>query len=317
MNYNPDITTLYILVILFVGLYIMSRQIQKYGAQIIKTSKKRLGVFTNKSEYAIQRYVYQNRNSIFSRIYMWVNTQLIALGYKSLGVTPLGYLLFWGFISLIISAVVGVVIRGSITVSLVLFVVVYICLMVFTRVSVSGIMEAREMEIMDAIDLIVPELEYGVKNAIKKYENNFAPSIRVEFKTFLTNVNDRGYSFNDAMHMLADNLGLLFYDFAQKAIFYEAVGEADMQDIFSDITETNRIRRELRDKNNIKFTELQTAFVASTFMTGGYFLFLIATDEFSRTFFLKTDTGFYLLLAMIITVFGVLSYIVTIKSRAL
>ena len=80
--------------------------------------------------------------------------------------------------------------------------------------------------------------------------HNFAPSVREDFQAFIVNIQDRGYTFEDAMFILSDNLGLVFKDFAQKAIYFEAVGEREMVEIFADIVETNRLRRQLRDENN-------------------------------------------------------------------
>ena len=90
-----------------------------------------------------------------------------------------------------------------------------------------------------------------------------------------------------------------------------------MLDIFSDITETNRLRRQLRDENQSAFANLKAQFFISTLMTGGYFIFLMITDDFSREFFLQNPVGQFLLICMLLVVFGVLSYITTIKSQAI
>ena len=170
---------------------------------------------------------------------------------------------------------------------------------------------------MDALDLIIPEIGSGVKNAIARYVDNFSPSLQQDFKIFLSNIQDRGMSFEDAMFILADSLGNIFKDFAQKAVFYEALGEEDMRGIFDDIVETNRQRRELRYNNNLEFGVLRMSFIISSGITIGYFIFLMATDWFSRYFFLTTTWGNILLVAIVLTIFGVLSYIATIKSRAI
>ena len=119
------------------------------------------------------------------------------------------------------------------------------------------------------------------------------------------------------MYILADNLGLVFNDFAQKAIYFEAVGEREMVEIFADITETNRLRRQLRDENNNQFAGLKASFVVSAGMTFAYFIFLMFTDDFSRTFFLTNTIGKFLLLIIVGVVFAVLSYITTIKSQTI
>ena len=189
--------------------------------------------------------------------------------------------------------------------------------LVATRVFVAGKMEKREADVMDALDLIIPEIGSGVKNAIARYVDNFSPSLQQDFKIFLSNIQDRGMSFEDAMFILADSLGNIFKDFAQKAVFYEALGEEDMRGIFDDIVETNRQRRELRYNNNLEFGVLRLSFIISAGITIGYFIFLMATDWFSRYFFLTTTWGNILLVAIVLTIFGVLSYIATIKSRAI
>ena len=314
---SKDLVVLAIVVAVIVVGYFLSFQAQKILAKCYKTFEKRIGSFTTRREYAIQRYVYQHRSSLVAKLYNWVNVQIIALGFKRLGVTPLGYLIFWGFVAFILTIVITLVSSMNIFMSAFFWGIIYVCLLTMTRVVVSERMERRETDVMDSIDLIIPEIHNGVKNSILRYQDNFPLSLRSEFKSFVSNIQDRGYSFNDAMYILADQLGLIFYDFAQKAIFFEAIGEADMVDIFSDITETNRIRRELRDKNTTVFNGLKVSFIASSVITFGYFVFLIITDSFSRSFFLQNSLGKFLLIVIMLVVFGVLSFITTIKSRAI
>lgn len=314
---SRDLVILAVAVVVIVVGYFLSFQAQKILAKVYKTFEKRVGSFTTRREYAIQRYVYQHRSSLVAKLYNWVNVQIIALGFKRLGVTPLGYLIFWGFVAFILTIVITLVSGMGIFTSVFYWGIIYVCLLIMTRVVVSERMERRETDVMDSIDLIIPEIHNGVKNSILRYQDNFPISLRPEFKSFVSNIQDRGYSFNDAMYILADQLGLIFYDFAQKAIFFEAIGEADMVDIFSDITETNRIRRELRDKNTTVFNGLKVSFVASAVITFGYFIFILITDSFSRSFFLQNSFGKFLLLVIMLVVFGVLSFITTIKSRAI
>ena len=304
------------LAVVVVG-YFFSMQLQKVVSAIAFKVKDKLGRFSKNREYAIQRYAFLHRSSPITRFYNWINTQLIATGFKRTGVTPVGYVLYWLTISLILSVVLkfimGISIAGTVVFTLALFV---ICL-VLTRVLIAEKMERREADVMDAIDLIIPEIGNGVKNAITLYMDNFAPSIRPEFKAFVSNIQDRGYSFEDAMFILSDALGSIFKDFAQKAVFYEKLGEPDMVDIFTDILETNRNRRQLRYENNLKFSENKMSFLISSFIRLGYFVFLLFTDKFSRYFFLENGVGRFLMLVIIGVIIGVLAYITTIKSRNL
>ena len=90
-----------------------------------------------------------------------------------------------------------------------------------------------------------------------------------------------------------------------------------MADIFQDIVETNRQRRDLRYDNNKVFNELRVSFTLSSSLTAIYGVFVITTDKFSRHFFLETGAGKMLLLLMVLIIIGVLSYNTTIKSKAI
>lgn len=314
---GKDLVILGLIVFTVIVLYFFSVQIQTFIAKLSRKFTEKLGIYSVTREYSLQRYVYQHRNSLVAKLYMWVNEQLIALGLKREGITPFGYLMFWALISCIIGIVTVFTLSLSLWMMPLLCIILFVCLLIMTRVMVSERMEKREADVMNAVDLIVPEVRNGVKNAIITYKDNFAPSLREDFAAFIANIQDRGYTFSDAMYILADNLGLVFYDFAQKAIYYEAIGESEMLDIFSDITETNRLRRQLRDENKGIFANLKTSFTVSSLMTVGYFCFLMFTDSFSRNFFLVEPYGQLLLIVIILVIFLVLAYISTIRSRAI
>lgn len=314
---SSDLVKFVVIGIIIFMIYFFSFQLQVIFAKFLKKFSEKIGVYSTSKEYAMQRYVYQHSSSLIAKLYNWVNNQLVALGLKRLGVSVVGYLLFWAVISFIISVVLNLLTQMGVLFFPFMFLMIFVIILVMTRVMVSERMEMREADVMNAIDLIVPEVHNGVKNAIVTYKDNFAPSVKDDFQAFIINIQDRGYTFEDAMYILADNLGLVFNDFAQKAIYFEAVGEREMVEIFADITETNRLRRQLRDENNNQFAGLTASFVVSAGMTFAYFIFLMFTDDFSRTFFLTNTIGKFLLLVIVCVVFAVLSYITTIKSQTI
>ena len=314
---SSDLVKFVVIGIVIFMIYFFSFQLQVIFAKFLKKFSEKIGVYSTSKEYAMQRYVYQHSSSLIAKLYNWVNNQLVALGLKRLGVSVVGYLLFWAVISFIISVVLNLLTQMGVLFFPFMFLMIFVITLVMTRVMVSERMEMREADVMNAIDLIVPEVHNGVKNAIVTYKDNFAPSVKDDFQAFIINIQDRGYTFEDAMYILADNLGLVFNDFAQKAIYFEAVGEREMVEIFADITETNRLRRQLRDENNNQFAGLKASFVVSAGMTFAYFIFLMFTDDFSRTFFLTNTVGKFLLLIIVGVVFAVLSYITTIKSQTI
>lgn len=311
---NGSLARLIILVAALVSIYFFSYQILKVLSRIVHFISLKVGTFSLSREYYLQRYVYQHSTSLVSKLYVWLNEQCIALGIKRQGVTPFGYFMFWAFIALIAGVISSILLNMGVFFTPLFCIVFLIVELILTRVVVSNRMQVRELDIMDAIDLIVPEIQNGVKNSIIVYQDNFKASVIDDFKAFISNVNDRGFSFEDAMYLLADSLGSVFMDFAQKAIYYEALGEPDMVEIFTDIVETNRFRRQLRDENEVKFTGLTFTFIASAAIVVLYAVFIMFTDDFSRNFFLNTTIGKLLLLGSVLVIFGVLAYITTIKS---
>lgn len=300
-----------------VVVYFFSFQIQKMFVMGGSKLAKKIGTWSVSREYALQRYVFINPGSIIASLYNWVNEQIIALGLKRYGVTPVGFAAFWCLISGVLTILTWWLMDLGIFLLIPLYVVVTMLTFTMTRVYVSNKIISRELEIMDAEDLIIPEIKCGVQNAIMRYLDNFSPALQPDFRAFVTNITDRGYSFNDAMYILADSLGVTFKDFAQKAIFYEAAGEDDMVDIFTDIVETNRLRRELRTENQAVFAELTTSFIVSTGIVAVFGGYMLLHDDFTYNFFFNNEIGKVIFLSMFVIVLGVLSYITTIKSRAL
>lgn len=314
---SRDLVTIGIVIIAIFLIYFFSYNLQKALGSITSKISKKIGTFAVSKDFVLKRYVYQHSRSPLTWLYNWINQQLIALGLKRQGVTPTGYLIFWSFCAIILGTVIGFILKMGVFFTFVFWLVCFVIMLMLTRVLVSERMEKRESDVMNAIDLIIPEASNGIMNAIVSYKDNFAPSVREDFMAFVSNIQDRGYSFEDAMYILSDQLGVVFRDFAQKAIYFEAVGEKEMLEIFSDITETNRLRRQLRNENTGAFIQLKTSFVVSVLMTFGYFCFIVVTDSFSRHFFLMTTAGKVLLVVIVFIVFLVLSYITTIKSRAI
>jgi len=107
LKIDRDFVVLALIVVTIVLGYFLSFQIQKIFARCYRIFEKKIGVFTTKKEYAIQRYVYQHRNSPVARLYTWVNNQIISLGLKNLGITPMGYLIFWAFVAVVLTVIIS------------------------------------------------------------------------------------------------------------------------------------------------------------------------------------------------------------------
>lgn len=304
--------------ITFVCVYFFSYQIQRVVAGMLHKVSTKLGVYSADKEFALQRYIYLHRSSLIASLYRFVNEQIISLGLKRYGITPVGYFFFWCIVAVPLTIMVWYLMALSVGVVPFLYMIVVALMLLLTRVYVADKMQRRELDIMNAEDLIIPLImNNGIHQAITKYRNKIPSSIRPDFDKFLSEISGRGYSFDEAMIRLADNLGSVFNDFAQKAIYYENLGEKDLVDLFTDIVETNRLRRQLREENDRDFADLKKNFTVSAIMTTGYAIFAITTDENSRYIFLETTVGKILLIIMVLIVISVLGYITTIKSKAI
>lgn len=257
-----------------------------------------------------------NKDSIFYKVYYFFEELIINLDMKKDNVTVTGLLTFILSVSFA-GAIVLAFIMESVGMILPIFCsFIYLVIVILKFMAISKY-EQRESEIMDAVDLLVSDVRGGIYNAILRYRDSFHPNIRPFFLAFIDDIQNKGYSFRQAMASLNDKLGYNFTDFAQKAILYEDKADNTMEDIFSSIIETNRQRRTLRYINNIKFTELRTQFIVSFLLIIGYGVFATIWDPFIFQFLTGTFWGKLMLIIDIVIVAFVLSYMASIKSKSL
>ena len=126
---GKDLVILGLIVFTVIVLYFFSVQIQTFIAKLSRKFTEKLGIYSVTREYSLQRYVYQHRNSLVAKLYMWVNEQLIALGLKREGITPFGYLMFWALISCIIGIVTVFTLSLSLWMMPLLCIILFVCLL--------------------------------------------------------------------------------------------------------------------------------------------------------------------------------------------
>lgn len=275
-----------------------------------------LGRRLRKLNQKMQRVASVNKKSIFYKVNVYLQTIIENLDLTKDDVTPIGLLVFIGTISSCVSLFISTQL-GSVFLVLPSFGAVFYLILVLFRLASLTRSEKREGEIMDAMDLIVSDIKGGTYNAIVRYKDSFHPNIRPYFVSFLDDINNKGYSFKNAMLNLNAKLGVGFSDFAQKAILYEEKADSDMEDIFSSIIETNRHRRTLRYINNQEFSKLRTELIMSLLLITGYCLFAMATDPFLASFFKNQFLGKILIIVDIVSVAWVLGYNASLKAKSL
>ena len=257
-----------------------------------------------------------NKYSIAYKIYNFFDELIVNLDMRKDNVTVTGLIVFITSISLAGGVILSTLMNSIILLLPITAAFFYLLVVVFRFL---GLMryEQREAEIMDAVDLLVSDIRGGIYNAILRYKDSFHPNIRPFFIAFIDDIQNKGYSFKQAMGILNDKLGSNFTDFAQKAVLYEDKADETMEDIFSSIIETNRQRRTLRYINNVKFNELRTQFIVSFLLIIGYGVFSALLDPFILEFLTQNTFGKILLIGDIVVIAFVLSYLASIKAKSL
>lgn len=267
-------------------------------------------------QIAFSRTAQLNKYSFAYKVYHFFDELIINLDMKKDNVTVTGLLVFIVSISLAGGMVLAYIMSSF---GLLIPITAAFFYLIVVLLRFGGLMqyEQREAEIMDAVDLLVSDIRGGIYNAVLKYKDSFHPNVRPYFMNFIDDIQNKGYSFKQAMGILNDRLGSNFTDFAQKAVLYEDKADETMEDIFSSIIETNRQRRTLRYINNVKFTELRTQFIVSFILIVGYAVFSALFDPFIFQFLTQNYFGKCLLIGDIVVVAFVLSYLASIKAKSL
>lgn len=277
---------------------------------------KLFGKSLKNMQITFSRTAQLNKYSFAYKVYHFFDELITNLDMKKDNVTVTGLLVFIVSLSLAGGIVLAYIMSSF---GLLLPITAAFFYLVVVLLRFGGLMqyEQREAEIMDAVDLLVSDIRGGIYNAVLKYKDSFHPNVRPYFMNFIDDIQNKGYSFKQAMGILNDRLGSNFTDFAQKAVLYEDKADETMEDIFSSIIETNRQRRTLRYINNVKFTELRTQFIVSFILIVGYAVFSALFDPFIFQFLTQNYFGKCLLIGDIVVVAFVLSYLASIKAKSL
>lgn len=277
---------------------------------------KAFGKTLKSIQTSFSRTAQLNKYSMAYKIYNYFDELIINLDMKRDNVTVTGLLVFILSISVSSGIVLSYLMNSIILIFPITAAFFYLVVVVLRFL---GLMqyEQREAEIMDAVDLLVSDIRGGIYNAILKYQDSFHPNVKPYFLSFIDDIQNKGYSFKQAMGILNDKLGPNFTDFAQKAVLYEAKADETMEDIFSSIIETNRQRRTLRYINNVKFNELRTQFIVSFILIIGYGVFSALFDPFILEFLTQNTVGKCMLIGDIVIVAFVMSYLASIKAKSL
>lgn len=308
-------------VILFFGFFVLynRRFLNILGFTVDKTEGvfyRFIGRHVRRMGVNLERSATLKKDGITHRINLFFKDIITNLDMSKDNVTVAGLLTFITSLSFAIS-LVFVVVSNAYYLFPFIFVSLFYFITVLFRFSSLMRFEKKEADIMDTEDLIAMDVKGGVYNAILRYHKSFHPSMQPYFDEFLDNIQNKGYSFRDAMVILNDKLGQSFTEFAQKAIQYEERGDDEMADIFGAIVEINRYKRTIRYENNLKFNKLRMDFLISAGVIAVYAVFTIFSDYFLANFFLHSQFAKILVIIDLVIVTAVIAYISSIKAKLL
>lgn len=309
------------LVVLVFGFFVMYNRkfLQVLGFTLDKTEGifyRFIGRHIKRMNTNIERTSTIKKNSLTHKINLYYKEIIVNLDMVRDNVTVAGLITFITSLAISLS-IFATVLTTDFYLLPFFFMAIFYALTILFRFFSLIRFEKKEAHIMDTEDLIAMDVKGGVYNAILRYHKSFHPTMQPFFDEFIDNVQNKGYSFKEAMIILNDRLGSTFTEFAQKAIQYEERGDDDMADIFSAIVEINRYKRTIRFENNIKFNRLRLDFLISLCIIAGYGLFSIFSDGFLAEFFLKNPLGKILIIADLTIVTFVLAFIASIKAKLL
>lgn len=275
-----------------------------------------IGANVNSTEIAVQRYIFTHSKSLIAKLYKSLNNQVICLGLKKLGVTPIGFLAYWCILAVPIALIAIWVTDIRIQFSFIVYIMIVVILLFVTSIRTASRIESREDKIMTSIDRIIPDIGNGVQNAINKYLDSFPVEVQSEFKSFMDRIVSKGMPFRESMIILSDSIGgSVFEDFAQKAIFYEESGDKDSIDIFTNIVELNRLRRDLRYTNKLAFDYLKSDFITASAVVWLYAFVFGMREAYTYNFMLKTTAGQILMIVDVLIEIFALAFITTIRAQ--
>lgn len=135
----------------------------------------------------------------------------------------------------------------------------------------------NDERVMDSLDIICPTIEHDVISAIKKSLDAIDPKIRIYYVDFLNNIELRGMLFSEAIMILNSKLGPRFSEFADKAVIFQDTGDEGSNEMFIDIVEINRYIREINNRAELKFQEINFNMTGSSLLIMAFMAYTYVT----------------------------------------
>jgi Flp pilus assembly protein TadB len=251
-----------------------------------------------------------------SKLGYFLNDLVIDLKLKNLGVdVPLAIMYFIG-VNLVMSALVALVLVGSVWGVFLVFPVVSLgsFVVLYNRAAKGKLV--RMMDLLEAENIICNGIEKGFIYALKESVDTIPEGLRTSYQDYIISNTVLGRHHSDALRKLKESIGYESVDTLEKIenfIDNEAVGSAG---IFREVVTLNNTKIELRNHMERVFSIIKTDFNNSLLIIGIGVLGVNIIYEHVRYFYLETLLGNMVILLNIVIIMAVFGYITSLQARS-
>ena len=278
------------------------------------------GKFINKRETIYRRDLVvgkkeKKRNTV--KIYRFLNDLTIDLGLKQKGATPYEFLFIVAVCVLFGTIALCQVLFGSVVMAIIMYPIVFaavICIL-YTKANIAH--DTRIESVIEAENIICSNITNGVVIAIRNSIDVMPNQIRGAFRDFLDNIDHKNYHIRTALMELNAQLGSVADDFIKKCIVFETEEEKGISGVFTDITEINNVKMEMRTEMKRRFEEVKTQFIIGGTMIFVFLGGVLAIYPDVAHFYLKTPIGQIVIAIDILIVVMEFVYITYLRAKEL
>lgn len=278
------------------------------------------GKFINKKEEAYHRdieigKITEKKTKV--KLYKFLNELIIDLGMLDSGITPYELLTITCILVFIVTTIVCKMLFASFSMTFIMTPIAIIgtfCVM-YTKANIAH--DARIENVIEAENIICNNIKAGVVVAVRDSLDVIPKDIRIHFKDFLDNVEQKNYHIKTALLELNLRLGSVSDDFIKECIVFELEEEHGISGMFQDIVSINNINMEIRNELKRIFEECKTEFIVGACMIFAFLIGVIAIFENVRVFYFTTTIGHIIIAIDILLLILEFVYITALRAKEL
>lgn len=242
-----------------------------------------------------------------------INDILLDMGWRQIGVTIEGLTTVCIIFTVLVSLVTGVVLK-NILVALVMFIVVFLCIITVLFSISRNSHRKRKAILIASEDLLCSAMADGVYKAIKNNIHQLDPEVRPDFQCFLDDIDDYKISLDTAIDRLNDRLGSKFDNFCEKAKVMANNYQPGYEDSFLFNIEDNAIESEL-DYDVAQFAfNINMDYFATLGLLGVFFAVTLGMYDKMADFYFH-GAGRFLIVLYIVVAIGVYIFTQVVQSK--